>query len=185
MLSSAFKYSELINIFVNFRLSFKEPLTSQDWRLAKILQDFLEISFNAIIFFSGIYYFTSYEFLTYIIQIVEKFSLYRNGETLAPQVHAMEAKWREYQPRLSIIHSIATIFYPRIKLNGVLYLLDKYHEYMLTSSTSDKEIVERYLYDIYSLYDARFGGSRAGVTTSRQASISSSGKHNVLQWIVQ
>ena len=150
MLSGAFEYSELINAFVNFQISFEKPLTFEDQHVAKILQDFLEIFFNAIIFFSDVYYFTSYKFLTYIIQIIKKFSLYRNNETLTPLVHTMQVKQREYQPRLSIIHSIATIFDHRIKLKGIFYLLYEYYEYMLINSTGYKEIVEHYLYAMYS-----------------------------------
>ena len=58
------------------------------------------------------------------------------------------------------MHNLAAIFDPRVKLSGVLILLDAYCENMIQDPEPAKTEVTQLLYAIYALYDEKIHGSR-------------------------
>ena len=129
MIHDAYPYKNLLSAFINDRgLGF--TLSENDWNQGKILEDFLVTFYDATNVLSGIYYPTSCSFLQKAYIISEKFKEYRYNDVLMPIIYNMETKWNEYWNRICPLHNLAAVFDPRIKLNGVIFLIDQYCENM-------------------------------------------------------
>ena len=59
------------------------------------------------------------------------------------------------------MHNLATVFNLRVKLSGVLILLDAYCENMNQDPEPAKDEINQLLYDIYALYDEKIHRSNA------------------------
>ena len=181
MIHDAYPYRNLLSAYINDRgLGF--TLTEIDWNKGKILEDFLVSFYNATNILSGIYYPTSCSFLQQAYIISQKFAEYRFDTVLMPIIEQMESKWNEYWDRICPMHNLAAIFDPRVKLSGVLILLDAYCENMIQDPEPAKTEVTQLLYAIYALYDEKIRGSRLP-TQSSIASSSSSRSSSVFSFI--
>ncbi len=96
----------------------------------------------------------------------------------------MESKWNEYWDKICPMHNLAAVFDPRVKLNGVLILLDAYCENMIQDPEPAKIEVKQLLYDIYAIYDEKICGSRFSVQSSISSS-SSSRSSSIFSFIAQ
>ena len=59
------------------------------------------------------------------------------------------------------MHNLVTVFDSRIKLSGILILLDTYCKNMNQDLEPAKAEVNKLFYDIYTLYDDKIHGSSA------------------------
>ena len=183
MIHDAYPYKNLLSAYINDRgLGF--TLTETDWNKGKILEDFLLSFYNATNVLSGIYYPTSCSFLQQAYIISQKFAEHRYDDVLMPIIDLMESKWNEYWDKICPMHNLAAVFDPRVKLNGVLILLDAYAENMNQDAESAKDEVRQLLYDIYAIYDEKIRGSRTQIQTSISSS-SSSRSSSIFSFIAQ
>ena len=105
--------------------------------------------------------------------ISQKFAEHRYADVLMPIIEQMESKWNEYWDKICSIHNLATVFDLRVKLSGVLILLDAYCENMIQDLEPTKIEVTQLFYDIYALYDEKIYGSRLPAQSSISFSSSS------------
>ncbi|KAK3212396.1 hypothetical protein Dsin_017102 [Dipteronia sinensis] len=73
-----------------------QSLTPDDWYVAKIFVEFLQVFYNATVTLSGVYYPTSSQTIHQIVEMSDMLNTYREDDLLGDAVVAMETKFKKY-----------------------------------------------------------------------------------------
>ncbi|KAK3204623.1 hypothetical protein Dsin_018669 [Dipteronia sinensis] len=101
MLKNCLEYDTTILGFYNMKLAESgcppaQSLTPDDWYVAKIFVEFLQVFYNATVTLSGVYYPKSSQAIHQIVEMSDMLNTYREDDLLGDAVVAMETKFKKY-----------------------------------------------------------------------------------------
>ena len=161
MLEAALPYKEVVSSFFNTRC-LDGMLTDLDWQIGMCFYYFLKVFYDATVQLSGVYYPTSPHALHKLFDIAKAFDLHRGVDMFAQCVEFMEAKFKKYWQRVPPLYCAAAVLDPRVKLQGVEYMINGISSRL--SVTSDMITIDTVKSDMSKLYDAyseRYRGSHS------------------------
>ncbi|KAI9170059.1 hypothetical protein LWI28_021974 [Acer negundo] len=129
MLENYLSYDTTISGFYNMKLAEvglpqAQPLTSDNWYVARVFVDFLKIFYDATVTLSEVYYPTSCEAIHRIVEMSEALNAYRKDVHLGTTVIAMEAKLKKYWATIPLLYALSVIVDPRVKLFSLEVFLE-------------------------------------------------------------
>uniref|UniRef100_A0A5B7AEL5 Zinc finger BED domain-containing protein RICESLEEPER 2-like n=1 Tax=Davidia involucrata TaxID=16924 RepID=A0A5B7AEL5_DAVIN len=158
MLQSCVKHHEVITNFINAKYD-DTILSTNNWDLAFIFLEFLEVFYNATNICSRVYYPTSCIDLNQLYNISNIFSTYRENVIFANICKVMEEKFIKYWEHIPPIFCLATVMDPRIKLFGVELLLNGISKNLNTSLHITIDDVNISLTSIYKTYESKYANN--------------------------
>ena len=166
MLKSCVKHVDVITSYVNAKYG-GCCLSQGDWNIAFEYMKFLKVFYAATCACSGSYYPTSCLVLNNLYNISLNFFQYRYRANFVDAVLDMETKFKKYFEDMPKIFILAAIMDPRIKIEGVVLLLDGIASNLditlPSSSTSDVTLLVK---SIYASYESKFASSTTNVAPS-------------------
>ncbi|KAK3189421.1 hypothetical protein Dsin_028982, partial [Dipteronia sinensis] len=152
-----------LNGFYNMKLAESgcppaQSLTPDDWYVAKIFVEFLQVFYNATVTLSGVYYPTSSQAIHQIVEMSDMLNTYREDDLLGDAVVAMETKFKKYWSEMPFLYALGVIVDPRIKLAGLEYLLEFTGNKLSIDYSEQITDFRNKLFEVFSIYERRFGG---------------------------
>ena len=142
---------------------FKDGMkTDLDWKIGTCFYYFLKVFYDATVQLSGVCYPTSPYALYKLFYIAKAFDLHRDVDMFAQRVELMEAKFKKYWQRVPPLYCAATVLDPRVKLQGVEYMINGISSRLFV--TSDMITIDTVKFDMSSLcdtYSERYAGSHS------------------------
>ncbi|KAK3205449.1 hypothetical protein Dsin_019495 [Dipteronia sinensis] len=162
MLKNCLEYDTTISGFYNMKLAESgcppaQSLTPDDWYVAKIFVEFLQVFYNATVTLSRVYYPTSSQAIHQIVEMSDMLNTYREDDLLGDAVVAMETKFKKYWSEMPFLYALGVIVDPRIKLAGLEYLLEFTGNKLSIDYSEQITDIRNKLFEVFSIYERRFG----------------------------
>ena len=159
MLKACLPYKEVINGYYNTHCP-DSQLTDLDWEIGTCFFYFLKVFYDATVQLSGVYYPTSPYALHKLYDIAATIDMHRNSELFKTTVEFMEAKFKKYWQRVPPLYCIAAVLDPRVKLQGVAYLIKGIGEKLcVVSDLINIEHIKTHMSIRFNAYNEKFGGT--------------------------
>ena len=139
LLKESHNYSELLCAF--FATNMTEILLHENnWIVCNKILEILSVFNDATYTLSGVYYPTTHLFLTEACNIVGCLNEAKNDDFLKQPIREMFRKWTNYYEHIPHIYLVASVFDPRVRLDGLHEYLSSYYEQIYGS--------ENYAHDV-------------------------------------
>ena len=172
MLKFCKNYRDVITAFVNAKYS-DCSLTPADWNIAFEYMHFLKVFYAATCACSGVYYPTSSIVLNNLYNISLKIYEYRCKTNFVDAIKVMEIKFKKYFEDMPKIFILAACMDPRIKLEGVVLLLDGIANNLDITLPSITDVT-LLLKSIYASYESKFSSPTSNVANLASSSSTTS-----------
>jgi hypothetical protein len=142
--------------FVNSNSNGSIFITNNDWVMAQMVMEFLEVLYDATNILSGVYYPTSPLLMHQIVLIANHLKEYEHDEILKEFVKKMKAKFYKYWKEIPDLYAFAFILDPRAKLEGFGHALSYLTASLEVDYAEYQYIVKGKLTDLYIKYETKF-----------------------------
>ncbi|XP_022859657.1 zinc finger BED domain-containing protein RICESLEEPER 1-like [Olea europaea var. sylvestris] len=170
MIESAIEMKEVLCRLAQIDRNYKLYPSDEEWKIAKVLCDYLRIFYDATNHFSGSHFLTSNVFFPDVCNIQLHLSKWERSEHgfLSMMAGPMKLKFVKYWEKCCLVSAIAIVFYPRFKMDLAEYYYDKFYG---VDAHTHVERVHKATFNLFNEYDD--SSSQSEVEASQEVGSSS------------